>query len=200
LDGITDSGSSTPQALRLQNTVGGDIILEGIAVQNAQGGFGGSPGVALNVGSPPTSPPDGPAGSIILRKNVFYRNGDRHASGVAAFTHAISGDAGEIIVTGNLFRENRSMWNTGGLDAASASDHGQGGTIRLVNNFFVGNSCSPYGQKQGNALKLSTSGEVVLTNNTVTRNDGSGETAVYVAKAGALFVYNNIVWGNSGGN
>jgi hypothetical protein len=199
LDGMSDSGWKTTQALRLQNTGGGDIILEGVTVQNAQGGFGGSPGVALSVDSSSTSPPDGPAGSIILRKNVFYKNGDRHASGVAAVTHAISGVAGEITVIGNLFKENRSMWNTGGLDAASQSENGEGGAIRLVNNLFVGNSCSPYGQLAGNAFKLSTSGEVVLTNNTVTGNDGTGEAAVYLEEARTLFMYNNIVWGNSAG-
>jgi parallel beta-helix repeat protein len=101
-----------------------------------------------------------------------------------------SGDNSEVVVSGNIIRDNHTSNSAGGIFASSATSY-----VEVYNNLITGNSADA-GNGAGEVLAHIGSVE----HNTVTRNTttASGETGgLYFSSSASGFVDYNIFWNNT---
>jgi hypothetical protein len=138
------------------------------------------------------------SGAITSRGNTIANNSGAMASGINAHSTADSGTAGEVTFTNNIVTGNSSGK---AVDIRSSSPSGPAGTVTCVNNFIAGNTSStPTGGIYAMSYTTSgTTGAITFTNNTVTGNSGTFTGGADIESFGnSAYVYNNIMWGNTG--
>lgn len=170
----------------------GDItVQENTCSENTTGGFGG--GMYVQAWGETGS------GKVSIEKNTCTRNTADSAGGVDASSNSVSGTAGPVLITGNTVSGNIATGGKGGIDASSLSYSGTAGPVTLVNNIVSGNTA---GSLRGGVNAESTgdaTSAVTLTNNTITQNIASQAGGADLrSDENNVYVYNNIIWGNTG--
>jgi hypothetical protein len=170
----------------------GDItVQENTCSENTTGGLGG--GMYVQAWGETGS------GKVSIEKNTCTRNTADSAGGVDASSNSVSGTAGAVLITGNTVSGNIATGGEGGIDASSLSYSGTAGPVTLVNNIVSGNTA---GSLCGGVNAKSTgdaTSAVTLTNNTITQNIASQVGGADLrSDENNVYVYNNIIWGNTG--
>jgi hypothetical protein len=196
---ILDGGSSG-MVLGLYNSNGGDILIEGFTIQN---GAGNDYGIGVLAES--ESEDSSAAGNVTLNNNIIKGNiatGNYAGAGVSARSASGSGPTGDVTLTNNTITGNTSGGWAGGVSAGTYSQEGIAGDVILTNNIITGNMAYDYGggvDAITNSL-FGTAGDIILTNNTITGNTANsqgGGLSIYQPVDRNLYVYNNIIWGNT---
>ncbi|MFX0205460.1 MAG: choice-of-anchor Q domain-containing protein [Candidatus Hodarchaeota archaeon] len=194
---VLDGGGSG-MVLRLNNSNGGDILIEGFTIQN---GAGNDYGVGVYAQSQSDS---GAAGNVTLNNNIIKGNtatGNYIGGGVSAWSRSDSDPTGNVILTNNIITGNTSGGWAGGVSAGTYSQAGIAGDVIATNNIITGNTAYDYGGgiEAVTNSPSGTAGNIILTNNTITENtanSGGGGLSIYLPANRNLYVYNNIIWGN----
>ncbi|MCK4782113.1 MAG: hypothetical protein KAV87_00070, partial [Desulfobacteraceae bacterium] len=196
---ILDGGGSS-YVLGLLNTNGGDIYLEGFTIQNGAGNYYG-------VGILAESESEGirAAGDVTLNNNIIKGNiatGNYAGAGVFARSGSGSGPTGNVTLTNNTITGNTSGGWAGGVEACTYSETGIAGDVILTNNIITGNMAydNAGGVEAVTNSPSGTAGNIILTNNTITgntANSSGGGLSIYQPADRNLYVYNNIIWGNT---
>ncbi|MGZ6229985.1 MAG: choice-of-anchor Q domain-containing protein [Syntrophales bacterium] len=163
-------GGKTGSVLYLLNQNGGDITVDGFTMQNGVGDYYGGGVFAYSSSS------SGTAGNVTITNNIVTGNSaPEFGGGVAAYSKSTSGTAGNVTVTNNTITGNSvTKFYGGGVHAELYSGSGIVGTVTLTNNTITGNTANGFG---GGAY-LNVSG----------------------SPGGTVNCYNNIIWGNTGGD
>jgi hypothetical protein len=133
LDGGTDS---TDRVLYLnQDTIGGNIIVDGFTIKNGSIAGDGGGVYARSATSDATR-----AGDVTITNNTITGNSAVKYGGVLAYSYSTSGTAGNITITNNTVTGNSATQAGGGVGATSASGTLTGGTVTLTNNTITGNT------------------------------------------------------------
>lgn len=197
LNTILDGGG-LGMVLGLNNSNGGNILIEGFTIQNGAGNYYGV-GVYAHSYSDIRA-----AGDVTLINNIITGNtatGNYAGGGVFARSGSESDPTGNVILTNNIITGNTTGW-AGGVYACTYSQEGIAGDVIATNNIITGNMAHDYGGGI-DAITNSpsgTAGNIILTNNTITENtanSGGGGLSIYLPANRNLYVYNNIIWGNT---
>lgn len=142
------------------------------------------------------------SGEVSVEKNTCTGNAaDSYGGGVYANTYSSSGNAGAVFITGNSVSGNTAS-RGGGIFAKSMAANGTAGSVTLVNNIISGNTASKsYGGVGAESVAdfLGATSAVTLTNNTIMQNTAPAKGGAYLrSNENNLYVYNNIVRGNTG--
>lgn len=169
-------------------------VRENILTENTSDGSGG--------GLYATSNGYTGAGGVTIEKNTLGANVvGQHGGAAYVNTSTHMGAAGAIFLTGNNVSGNKASYS-GGILAKSFALSGTAGSIRVVNNVVAGNvAVNSYGGlKCDSATNVGgATGAVTLTNNTITQNSAFSYGGAYLnSDEHNLYVYNNIIRGNSG--
>jgi len=192
-------GGGIGMVLGLDNSNGGDILIEGFAIQNGAGNYYG---VGVYAHSHSDS---GAAGNVTLINNIIKGNtatGNYAGGGVSARSGSDSDPTGNVILTNNFITGNTSGGWAGGVYACTYSQSGIAGDVILTNNIITGNTAYDYGGGV-DAITNSpsgTAGNIILTNNTITENNANsygGGLSIYQPADRNLYIYNNIIWDNT---
>lgn len=196
-------GNHAGGVLALQNTNGGDILVDGFTIRNGTVSGAGGGVYAWSYSDSAT------AGNVTLANNIIQGNsatGSGSGGGASARSESTSGTAGNITLFNNIVTGNNSDTFGGGVFAYSIANSGSAaGTITLTNNIIAGNTAADQGGGGVYACSSAGSGSggtVTLLNNTITANKSPGAAS----RGGGLFFsygdntincYNNIIWGNT---
>jgi len=204
---VLDGGGSG-RVLDLDNSNGGDILIEGFTIQNGDGNYYG-------VGVRACSYSDiRAAGDVTLIKNIIKGNtsyiiikGNTSyvnvcGGGVFARSGSDSDPTGNVTLTNNTITGNTSGGWAGGVYACTYSETGIAGDVILTNNIITGNTAYDYGGGVDVITNSAsgTAGNIILTNNTITENIANsrgGGLSIYQPADRNSYVYNNIIWGNT---
>jgi len=118
------------------------------------------------------------------------QNGQTNQIGAGLAINDGSGDNSQVVVTGNIIRDNHTSNSAGGIFASSATSY-----VDVYNNLITGNSADA-GDGAGEVLAHIGSVE----HNTVSRNTttATGETGgLYFSSSSNGFVDYNIFWNNT---
>ena len=118
------------------------------------------------------------------------QNGETNQIGAGLAINDGSGDNSEVVVTGNIIRDNHTSNSAGGIFASSATSY-----VDVYNNVITGNSADD-GNGAGEVLAHIGS----FAHNTVSRNTTTtpGQTGgLYFSSSSNGFVYYNIFWNNT---
>jgi len=199
-------GGATGGALSLaNNSIGGNVYVEGFTLQN-----GGGAGTFYGAGVYAQSRNDSATGNMnagdvaIIKNIVTGNNASTSGGGIYAVSTTSHGNSGKVTVTDNIVLNNTSNLYAGGVYIQSWAFEGTPGVVTLTNNIVAGNTA---GNDGGGIYAYSgtstTQGNVItVTNNTVTGNSGGSGGGVFTAayngsSGGIVNCYNNIVWGNT---
>jgi predicted outer membrane repeat protein len=145
------------------------------------------------------------SGKISVEKNICTSNtADSNGGGIFVDSHSTSGTAGALLLRGNTVSGNTASL-CGGINAGSHSNSGTGGPVSFVNNIVTGNTANNY-PPGGVRAESSTnpdggggSSAVTFTNNTITQNSANQIGGAYLrSDENYVYVYNNIIWRNTG--
>ena len=123
--------------------------------------------------------------TVTMNNNTFIGNSVVGEGGGGAYVKTAT-----ATLSGNLFRQNQAASSLGGGLCYTNSS----GQLRLFNNVFSLNSAASGG---GLWMKASTN---TMVNNTVTENSAANGGGAFFQVDGVvekIYVYNNIVWGNT---
>ena len=202
---ILDANSSD-RVLKLQNSNGGDIFLEGFTITNGNVTNASGGGVlAWSYSSSNVS------GTVTLSNNIITNNnvigGGFGGGGVFAASEYDSGKTGDVLLINNIISSNTAPYY-GGAFAWTNSTSGVAGRVILTTNIITGNTATT---QSGGASTISTSdsgtaGTVTLINNVIAENtapnNGGVSASSYspVGAAGQVIFTNNTVTGNTAGS
>ncbi len=196
---ILDGGGSS-YVLGLNNSNGGDILIEGFTIQNGAGNYYGV-GVYAQSQSYIRA-----AGNVTLNNNIITGNiatGNYAGAGVFARSGSDLEPTGNVTLTNNTITGNTTGGWAGGVYACTYSESGIAGDVIITNNIITGNMA--YDSNGGGVDAISnspsgTAGNIILTNNTITENTANscgGGLYIYQPADRNSYVYNNIIWGNT---
>jgi hypothetical protein len=195
---ILDGGGSG-KVLDLSDNNGGNIVVDGFAIQKGSiSGTGGGVTAYSHSGS-------GAAGNITLTNNIITGNSAQWGGGVHAGSYSDSGRGGAVLISNSTITGNTTTYNGGGIIADSYSSSGTAGAVLIINNTITGNTVGSVG---GGVIasSYSTSGgasAVLVTNNTITGNTANSYGGVLAqaysssGAAGTITVTNNTITENS---
>jgi hypothetical protein len=110
------------------------------------------------------------------------------------------------VISGNTVSGNTAS-TCGGINAGSHSNSGTGGPVTFVNNIVTGNTAKKYpdggvrAESSTNPDSGGGSSAVTFTNNTITQNSANQTGGAYLrSEQNSVYVYNNIIWRNTGGD
>lgn len=198
---ILDGGGSGV-VLFFDNWNGGDILIEGFTIQN---GDADNQGVGVSANSFSNFFDIRKAGDITLNNNIITGNiapGNFNGAGVMACSYSGSYPTGNVTLTNNTITGNTSGGQAGGVSASTYSETGIAGDVILINNIITGNTAFDYagGVEAITNSPSGTAGNIILANNTITENTANsqgGGLSIYQPADRNLYVYNNIIWGNT---
>jgi hypothetical protein len=197
---ILDGGGSG-RVLRLYDSLGGNIYVNGFTIQN---GNTTGDGAGINAESSAT----GTAGTVTITNNIIQGNTTTAGGGgVYARSYSNSGTAGTFTLVNNIIKGNSADVG-GGVFASSYTVSGTPGQGTITNNTITGNTATDYG---GGAFLYAYGGVGGILN--VYNNIIWGNTAPTGADINATNTSDNInngynndystmagSWDNSGGN
>jgi hypothetical protein len=207
-------GGGAGLTVRLENSQGGDVAIEGFTIRNGAGVNSGG-GLVASSSSTTVSSDDVTITGNIITGNTSGQNGagihaysqgvtgsgaitiaenevtDNYANqdggGMSAKTSTTSGTMGAITISNNLVAENASVASGGGINASSISTSGISGAINLDGNNVVGNTAAYDGGIYVYSTGETGSGAITSRWNTIANNSGamaSGISAVSTANSG----------------
>jgi predicted outer membrane repeat protein len=160
---VLDGSDTGLRVLGISSTAAADIAVEGLTLRNGTFTASGTGGAGLYVTTA--------GGDIALRQCAVSNNSSSSAGGGGTLLRS---NGGSVTLAENTYSGNTTSGSGGGAYILSGA-----GSVSLEGTTFSANTASSY----GGGVRVDSTGQVSLTNNTIVDNVGSRGGGVYVQGA-----------------